>query len=81
VAQASRAEAGCLGYALYADTESEHDFVFVEEWDGEEALQRHFGTDHIREFMSAVRPLLSAPPDVRFHTVTGSRDLSEVAGS
>jgi quinol monooxygenase YgiN len=79
VARASRAEPGCLHYELYADTENEHEFVFVEEWETEEALQRHFTTPHIAEFMQAITGAIIAPPDVSFHTVQSSRDLSDVS--
>jgi quinol monooxygenase YgiN len=79
VAAASREEAGCLGYRLYEDTEAENDFVFVEEWDSDEALQQHFATSHIREFMQAVTATLISPPDVKFHTVARSIDLADVA--
>lgn len=80
VAFASRQEAGCLSYRLYQDTESETDFVFVEEWESEEALQSHFATAHIAEFMKAIPATITAPPDVRFHTIESSRDLAEVSG-
>jgi quinol monooxygenase YgiN len=81
LARASRDEQGCAGYRFYEDTEGEHDFVFVEEWENEEALQRHFRTSHIAEFMSSVRATLLAPPDVRFHTVASTRDISEMTAS
>ena len=79
LAQASRGEAGCLGYRLYEDTETPHDFVFVEEWESDEALQRHFATPHIAEFMGAAPSLLVSSPDVQFHTVASSRDLANAA--
>jgi quinol monooxygenase YgiN len=78
VAAASRAESGCLGYRLYEDTETENDFVFVEEWESDEALKRHFATSHIDEFMRAIPKTLVAPPDVKFHTVASSMDLADV---
>ncbi|MDQ6731261.1 MAG: antibiotic biosynthesis monooxygenase [Actinomycetota bacterium] len=86
VAQASRAEAGCLGYRLYEDTENENDFVFIEDWESEEALREHFATPHfatphIAAFMAAFPATLSATPDVKFHTVAGTRDLTEISGS
>jgi quinol monooxygenase YgiN len=80
VAAASRAESGCLGYRLYEDTEAENDFVFVEEWESDEALKRHFGTSHISDFMQAITKTLIAPPDVKFHTVASSVDLADVGG-
>jgi quinol monooxygenase YgiN len=80
VATASRAESGCLGYRLYEDTETDNDFVFVEEWENDEALKRHFATSHIDEFMRAIPNTLVAPPDVKFHTVASSVDLADVGG-
>jgi quinol monooxygenase YgiN len=80
VAAASRAEPGCISYRLYEDTEVENDFVFVEEWESSEALQRHFATQHVGEFMAAIPATLVAPPDVKFHTIAGTMDLADVPG-
>jgi quinol monooxygenase YgiN len=80
VAAASRAEPGCMAYRVYEDTEQENRFVFVEEWVSDEALQQHFATPHIAEFMGAVPGALTAPPDVQFHTIASSRGLEDVAG-
>jgi quinol monooxygenase YgiN len=79
VAAASRGEAGCISYRLYEDTEIANEFVFVEEWESGEALQRHFATAHIAEFMRAIPPTLIAPPDVKFHTIASSMDLAEAS--
>ncbi len=76
VAAASRAEEGCLAYRLYEDSEVENEFVFVEEWESQEALERHFATPHIARFMSEIPTALAAPPDVRFHTVASTVDLA-----
>ena len=80
VAKASRAESGCISYRLYEDTEIEHDFVFVEEWESNEALQLHFATPHVREFMQAIPATIVAPPDLKFHTIASSMDLADVSG-
>lgn len=79
VAQASREEEGNLHYRLYEDSEQENAFVFVEEWADDEALQRHFQTPHIAEFMAAFPAQLAAAPDVCFHEVAGTRTLADVA--
>ena len=81
VAAASRAEAGCISYRIYEDTESAHEFVFVEEWESEEALQTHFRTGHIAEFMGSILSAIVGAPDVRFHTVASTRDLADVGAS
>jgi quinol monooxygenase YgiN len=79
VAAASRAEAGCISYRVYEATDLEHEFVFVEEWQSDEALQQHFATPHIAEFMRAIPAAITAPPDVKFHTVASSMDLADVS--
>jgi quinol monooxygenase YgiN len=79
VAAASRVEPGCISYRLYEDTEIENEFVFLEEWDSDEVLQRHFTTSHIREFLEAIPATIVAPPDVKFHTVASSMDLADVS--
>jgi quinol monooxygenase YgiN len=78
VAHASREEPGCASYRLYEDTERPNEFAFVEVWESEEALQRHFATEHIAAFMRAVPETLIEAPDVQFHTVADSRDLADV---
>jgi len=79
VARASRAEEGCIGYRFYEDTERPNEFVFVEEWVDQAALERHFETEHIRVFMGAVGGALVAPPEVKFHTIASSVDLADVS--
>jgi quinol monooxygenase YgiN len=81
VAAASRLEPGCISYRVYQDTESEDEFVFVEEWDSDEALRRHFATSHIAVFLQAIPATIIAPPDVKFHSIASSIDLADVTTS
>ena len=78
VAAASRQEAGCISYRLYEHSESANKFVFIEEWESTEALQQHFATAHIKEFMRAIPETLVAPPDVKFHTIASTTNLEAV---
>jgi quinol monooxygenase YgiN len=80
VAHASRAEDGCIGYRVCQDTEDPNTIVFVEEWEDDDALQRHFATPHVATLMAAVPAAVAAPPVVRFHTIASTRDLSDVGG-
>lgn len=73
--QASRQDEGCLGYRFYDDTEQPNHFLFLEEWESDEALQAHFTQPHTATFMSAIDDLMSARPDVLFHTIATSRTL------
>src|SRR4030081_3005944 len=78
VAAASRLEPGCMSYRLYQDIDNENEFVFVEEWESDAALQQHFASSHIAEFLQAIRATIVAPPDVKFHSIASSRDLADV---
>jgi quinol monooxygenase YgiN len=80
VAAASRGEDGCLGYRVCQDTEDANTIVFVEEWEDDDALKRHFATPHIATFMAAVPSVVAAPPVVKFHSIASTRDLSDVGG-
>jgi quinol monooxygenase YgiN len=81
VARASREEDGCISYRVYQDSERENEFVFVEEWENQEALDRHFRTAHVAEFMRDIMPTLAVPPDVKFHTVASTVDLAAVSAA
>ena len=52
--------------------------MFVEEWESDAALQQHFATSHVAEFLRAIQATLVAPPDVKFHTIASSMDLADV---
>jgi quinol monooxygenase YgiN len=79
VAAASRKEVGCISYRLYEDVELENELVFVEEWESSEALQAHFATAHVRDFMQAIPATIVAPPDVKFHTIASTMELADVS--
>jgi quinol monooxygenase YgiN len=79
VAAASRQEPGCISYRFYEDTELENEFVIVEEWESSEALEQHFTTSHVAEFMQAIPATVVAPPDVKFHTIASTMDLADVS--
>ncbi len=77
---ASRGDAGCIGYRVYEDAEQPGRFVFVEEWQDDDALQAHFRQPHTGRFMAELPGLLGEPPDALFHTVAVSRRLDPARG-
>jgi quinol monooxygenase YgiN len=74
---ASRAEDGCISYRLYADTEDENAFVFVEEWESLDILKRHFAEPHIATFMRAVPAVLTGPPEISFHEIARTYGIED----
>jgi quinol monooxygenase YgiN len=56
VAQHSRAESGCLDYAVSADPQAAGRILIFERWRSEPDLAEHFQTPHIAEFRIAIAP-------------------------
>lgn len=67
--EATRAEAGCISYTFYEDTENPNHFIFVEEWESQEALGAHTQTPHFGAFMKQSRELFAAKPQIKVYTV------------
>ena len=68
----SRREDGCLRYGFFAAVENPLSFVAVEEWADRAALDRHFERPHLQEFAGRLLKLVSEPPEVAIHEVTGT---------
>jgi len=65
----TRAESGCVTYELLQNNADPTDFTFVEEWEGDAALDAHLSTPHIQDAMTRLPALLAAPPDIRRYSV------------
>ncbi len=76
MAKATQAEAGCLFYNFYADLADPNLFRIFEEWESEEALAKHFQTDHMAKFIKEIPRLVAGPIDAKKYTVTAAEPLS-----
>jgi quinol monooxygenase YgiN len=76
----SREEQGCRSYRVYADLEQPTRYVFLEEWQDEASLQRHFAQPHTRTFLGDLGRLLGEPADALFHTTASSQRLDPERG-
>jgi quinol monooxygenase YgiN len=50
VARASKAENGCKEYVFSTDLDVRTTFYLLEQWESEEALQRHYQSPHFAKF-------------------------------
>ena len=63
--ESTRQEAGCLRYDLLQGIPGESgDFIFVEEWENEGALDAHSRSAHVQDVGRKVGPLLGAPANI-----------------
>jgi quinol monooxygenase YgiN len=66
----SRAEPGCLSHAVYEDPDREHHLVFVEQWESEAALQRHFSVPQSAAFVNHLGVMAAVRPKIRLYNAT-----------
>lgn len=68
LAARSNAEDGCLRYEIWRDEEEGHEFVLVETYRDEAALESHRASTHFQELvLGAIVPLLKER-SVKMHT-------------
>jgi quinol monooxygenase YgiN len=67
----TRKEAGCLRYELYQNKEDAADLTFVEDWEGDAALDAHMQTPHFLAAVAQIPALAGAPPDIRRYRLVG----------
>lgn len=66
----SRTEPGCISHAVHIDCENPLRFVFVEQWADRQALIAHFQVPASREFVKALRSMLSEPSTIQIYDAT-----------
>ncbi|MGB0937339.1 MAG: putative quinol monooxygenase [Colwellia sp.] len=43
-------EEGVIQYQLFIDSEDDHCFYMIEKWQSQEALEKHFASEHFQSF-------------------------------
>ncbi len=61
----TRLETGCLDYQLLRNSSNTTEFLFIEEWVDQKAMDIHLTTPHIQEALAKVTPLLAATPNIQ----------------
>ena len=69
VSTATEREAGCISYRFYADLADPNVFLIFEEWESDEALARHFQTEHLAAFRAEMPELVAAAPKIQRYVV------------
>src|SRR5438105_5008851 len=69
MAEATQKEDGCITYQFSADLADPNTIFIFEEWESDEALTRHFQTEHMRVFREQLPRLLAGPSAVKRYSV------------
>jgi quinol monooxygenase YgiN len=73
--QATLAEEGNVSYGFWVHPDTRGEFLVYEEWADQDALDAHFVTPHMAEFMGAMADLGVTGTNVIRHEVTDSTKL------
>lgn len=77
MAVASRAEEGCISYEFYIGLSDPNTLLLFQEWESVDALQGHFDTDHMEEFLKHLPDVLDGEVATRRYEVKVSSDVFE----
>ena len=75
MAEETGKETGCLTYRFYSDLADPNTFFIFEEWESEEALNRHFQTAHMKQFQQQAPNLLAGKVSAKKYTVESAASL------
>lgn len=68
-------EPGCRTYGFWADPDDPGRFRVFEEWESQEALDAHFTTPHLVEFITGIASLAVRSTDVQRYDVSAQSKL------
>ena len=63
----SRLDDGCINYDLYQATVDKSVFIFHENWNSKENLDKHLQTPHLKSFAAKADTMLAEPPEGTLH--------------
>ena len=69
----SNKEEGCLGYMLYQDPYDKTNFIFVERYIDQAAIDFHFETPYFKEFGTITAEMTSKPAEVKILDIAGEK--------
>ncbi len=77
MAHRCRAEQGCISYEFYVGLSDPNTLLLFQEWESAEALQDHFETEHIEEFLRVIPKVLDGAVATRRYVVRVDSNTSD----
>ncbi|MCG6553276.1 MAG: antibiotic biosynthesis monooxygenase [Candidatus Magnetominusculus sp. LBB02] len=62
--QPTRSESGCISYELHQSKDSVGHFMFYEQWESKEALDKHLATPYLQNIIKKSTELFAEPIQV-----------------
>lgn len=77
MADASKEEEGCVSYEFYVGLTDPNTLLLFQEWESVDALQGHFETEHMEEFLKLLPSFLDGEVASRRYEVRVNNGLFE----
>ncbi len=74
MADATRAEFGCISYDFYVGLSDPNTLMLFQEWETMDALMDHFQTEHMEEFLQELPEIVSGEITTRRYAVQSVDD-------
>lgn len=73
--EASNAEPGVIAYECTESTRTDNLFIFVEEYESQDALDSHMASEHFQAAAGGLGDLVSGPPELKTYETDGPKTL------
>jgi quinol monooxygenase YgiN len=69
----SQKEEGCQSYMLYQDPYEKTNFIVVEKYKNQAAVDAHFGMPYFKEFGPKIADITSGPIEIKIYDIAGEK--------
>jgi quinol monooxygenase YgiN len=73
IIESSNKEEGCLGYMLYQDPYEKTNFIFVEKYKNQAAIDFHFAAPYFSEFGTLIADWTSKPTEIKIIDIAAEK--------
>jgi quinol monooxygenase YgiN len=73
IIESSNKEDGCLSYMLYQDPYEKTNFIFVEKYKNQAAIDFHFATEYFKEFGTTIADITSKPAEIKIIDIAAEK--------
>ena len=73
IVENTQKEPGCLTYQLYQDPVKKTDFIFVESYKDQAAIDAHFAAPYFKEFGAKIGGMTNGPADIKIIDVSAEK--------
>lgn len=73
IIEKSNQEDGCISYMLYQDPYNRTNFIFVEKWKNQAAIDSHFATQHFKDFGEKTANMTAKPAEIKIIDIAAEK--------